>query len=39
MTLINFMAFVVFKLLDNLFSMENSLNQITADVSNISKIV
>ena len=38
MTLVNFVAFVVLKILDNLVCMQNSLMQITADVSKILKI-
>ena len=39
MALINFVTFVVLKILDNLFSMQNSLNAMTADVSEILKAV
>ena len=39
MNLVNFVTFVVLKILNNLVSMQNSLMQITADVSKISKTV
>ena len=39
MVLMNFVAFVVFKILYNLVSMKNVLNTITADTSKIWKTV
>ena len=37
MVLVNFAKFVILKILDNLFSMQNSLMQINVDVSKILK--
>ena len=39
MALVKFMTFVVLKILDDLVSMQNSLNANIADVSKISKTV
>ena len=39
MALVNLVTFLVLKILDNLFFLQNSLIQITADVNKISKTV